>query len=213
MKKIAILLAMILCVVPVLTACGGGVGGAEKAVKNYLEARYVDFDKEAFFASSALYNKDMLKELLDEDDYKAVTYDGWRDSAENVIKTYKDYASDADDYDLNYEIYASRVIDKDSDEFDAIMSDISFSVSGEGYGSELLIKDTDLEDLIKKMAIVRYIGEQVYVNRKDEERIETVGSSLLCLNIDGDWYVYGYADYSTHYASNDEDTSLEKWLD
>ena len=212
MKKIAILLAMILCVVPVLTACGG-VGGAEKAVKNYLEARYVDFDKEAFFASSVLYNKDMLKELLDEDDYKAVTYDGWRDTIENSIKNYKEYAEDAEDYELNYEIYASRVIEKDSDEFDAILAQVSFNVSGEGYGEELLIKDTDLEDLVEEMAIVRYIGEQNYVNRKDEERIETVGSSLLCLNIDGDWYVYGYADYSTHYASDDEDGSLKTWLD
>ncbi len=194
MKKIALVLAMLLCLVPVLSACGGA-GGAEKVVKNYLEAVMKDFDKDAAYEALFFQNKDILKEVLDEEAFEEHTEEGWRDSTDKEIKSEKEYEKNADDYSFSYEIYDSRVIELDSDEYDAIIADYE----------EILTED--VEDAIEGMALVRVFYEQTYT-KGDEDRTYVGSVTYLCAEIKGDWYIMTTASYSTH-----SEDSLTEWLD
>lgn len=197
MKKIALLLAMLLCLVPVFSACSMGTSGAEKVVKNYLEAIMKDFDKDAAYEAVFYQNKEILEVVLSEDLYDAVTAEGWRDETDKQIKNEKKYANDADDYDFSYEIYDSRAIEIDSDEYDALVEEFS-----------VIIND-DVEDAIEGIALVRAIYDQVYT-MGDEEYLVTEEVTFLCVEIEGDWYILSVGvDYGTY----SEQGSLTAWLD
>ena len=207
MKKICLLLALIICLVPVLTSCDGilvgltgGSAGAESVAKEYIDAIYKDFDKNALFEISARYNKELLKSKLSEEDFESHTYEGWREAIEMHIKKHRTYAADAAEYDVKYKVYSSRTVSKDSDEFGVITGNTVF-------------RETEMEDAVEELALVRVVGEQNYVNSSDEERTVTFYEELLCLKIDGKWYVYGNVSYDTHYAKNDKDKNMEEWLD
>lgn len=208
MKKIALLLALLLCLVPVLSACGAGGGGGVKAVKKYLDARFVDFDKDAFDEVYLRFNKDLLKENLESEQYDAVAYSGWRDSTHSYIKDTAKYVEKAKKYDFNYEIYDSRTVKEKDEEFDVILEQLYLST--QSYENKVYLKDTDFEDKIEEFCLVRVLGLETWVNDSKEERIAEYENTLLSIKIDGKWYVYGYLSYGNHYDG--EDAVMEEWL-
>lgn len=177
MKKIAFMLAMILCVLPMLTACGGA-SGAEKVVEKSMEAMYVDFDYENFYETVYELDLDLLEDVFEGDKLDAAkeTARAQRDSVKEMVKGIQDRAEDMEDFEIVIEIRYSQFFEKDSDEYDAMMEEFSF-------------KGTDMEDLVDATAVVGVVME-AYVT--DEDGVETIDGQyqeVECYKIDGTWYV------------------------
>lgn len=177
MKKIAFMLAMILCVLPMLTACGGA-SGAEKVVEKSMEAMYIDFDYENFYETVYELDLDLLEDVFEGDKLDAAkeAARAQRDSVKQMIKSIQDNAEDMDDFEIVIEVRYSQFYEKDSDEYDSMMEGFSF-------------KGTDMEDLVDATAVVGVVME-AYVT--DEDGVETIDGryeEVECYKIDGTWYV------------------------
>lgn len=178
MKKLALVLAMLLCVVPVLSACGAN-SSPEKAAETAFKATYVDFDYEAYYEVAYKLNLDLIEDVMEGSD----KLDGMkeearseRDSMKEMIKSMKDNAEDYEDYDIDYEVRYCISYDKDEDKFDEIMEDFGFA-------------DTDFVDLIDEVAVVG-IAAEVYTTDEDGvEEVDGTYAKITCYNIDGDWYI------------------------
>lgn len=199
MKKIALLLALLLCLAPVLSACGVGGGGGVKAVKKYLDAFYVDFDEDAFDEVYLLCNEDLVEENLSDELLEEYKENDIAQMYHNQIDEMADLIEGAKKYSFDYEIYDSRNIKEDDDEFDAIMEEIEF-------------KDTDFEDITEEFCLVRVVGTFTFVNDDKEERIEDFYNTILAGKIDGKWYVLTNREFDTAYEKNDENADIEEWL-
>lgn len=177
MKKFAILLAMLLCVLPVLTACGGA-SGAEKAVEKSMEAMYVDFDYEEFYENVYELDLDLLEDVFEGDKLDAAkeAARAQRDSVKEMIKSIQDNAEDLEDFEIVIEVRYSQLFDKDSDEYDAMMESFSF-------------KGTDMEDLVDATAVVGVVMEYYATDEDGKETINGQYEEVECYKIDGTWYV------------------------
>ncbi len=181
MKKICLILAMLLCLVPVLASCGAN-SSAEKAAVAAFEAKYVDFDYEAYFEVDYTCNLELVEDVLDGndklDEYKTTV----RETKESVKETIKNYAKapgEYEDYDVEYEVRYCISYEKDSDRYDSIVKNYF----------EFQENDTDFKDLIEEVAIV---GIAVEVYTTDDEDVDSISGAymrVVCFNIDGDWYV------------------------
>ena len=181
MKKIAMLLAMLLCLVPVLSACGAQ-SSAEGVVEAALQARYEDFDYETLQKIDYKCNKELFTELLDSgevlDELKKDIEDE-REEIKTNLKSYKKTAEAAEDYSVTYEIRYCNVYDEDDDAFDVILKKSEFSE--EGFG--------DVKDAIDQVARVRVIGEIIFENEDGLRMISNIAEIYTCYRIDGDWYI------------------------
>ena len=113
MKKISLVLAMLLCLVPVLSACGAN-SSPEKAVKAALDVVYGDGDAdvEDYWAVAYKYNLDIIDEYISNSDKKD-TFEtevrSLRTSKQvklNTLKDIDDQMEEAkiDDWDFSNEI-------------------------------------------------------------------------------------------------------------
>lgn len=182
MKKICLLLAVLLCCIPVLSACGAQ-SSAESVVTAALEARYVDFDYETMYELAHNYNVELYKELLaDEDDVLKAEKDAISkrcDTLKSTIKAAEKAADTYDDYTFEYEIRYCKVYDEDDDAFDEIVKASKFS--GDGY--------SDMKNLIDEVAKARVVGEIIYTTDSDAEIISNIDETYTCYRIDGTWYI------------------------
>ncbi len=181
MKKIALLLAMLICVVPVLTACGAN-SSPDGAVEAALVARYEDFDYEALYELSYKYDKELFVDLLgsgDVLDAEKNSIDNNRETLKETVKAAQKLSEMFDDYSFDYEIRYCNIYDKKDDAFDTIIKSSKFS--NEGYG--------DVKDAISKVAKVRVIGEIVFENDDGNCIYNNIADTYTCYYIDGDWYV------------------------
>ena len=150
MKKIALLLALLLCLVPVLSACGAN-SSAKKAAAAAFEAYYIDGDADAFFEVKADYNLDLVKEYMDSEKGDALkeSIRSKQDSAKENIKDYwndytdseKDGGLGAEDVKVDYEILFVDTYGKKTEAFEKAMEDFTYT-------------DTDIEDEVTKVAHV-----------------------------------------------------------
>ncbi len=185
MKKISLLLAMLLCLVPVLGSCGAN-SSAKNAAKAAFDAYFIDSDADAYFEVALEYNIDILKEYIDSDDV-----DDLKESVREAQKTTKDeikeywdfltededeggYGAD-DNYKVKGEVLSCEVYDSKSDAFDE-------AIKGFAY------ENTDLEDVVEEVALVNILMTVEYTVGDDDYTKATV-KTYTCFNVDGNWYV------------------------
>lgn len=182
MKKLALLLAMLLCVVPVLSACGAN-SSPEKAVTTAIDVMYGDgdADPEDFYAVVLDYNLDIL-ELMD-DEKATELKEGIRAGRKNIkealnlLEDMEERAEDQelDDWDFSYEIAYCNTYDKGSDTFDEYLEDFLYA-------------NTDVEDEVTAVALVGVL--MTYESEKDGDDFTDINvEEMVCYEIDGDWYV------------------------
>ncbi len=183
MKKFTLLLAMLLCLVPVLASCGGA-GSAEAAVETWLDAQYADGDAEVedVYAVKLAWNLELL-DLIDNDD-KASEFEesvrSARDNAKENINQMKDLDEQLeenkwDDYSVSYEILYCNEYDKKSELFDEVKGSFMY-------------KGTAIED---ELTAVASIGVLVTTEvEKDGEDITTANIRTFTVYcVDGNWYI------------------------
>lgn len=181
MKKLAFCMAMILCLIPMLCACGAN-SSAEKAAEAAFVAENVNFDYEAYFKVAYRYNTNLVAKAYDSDEDRQAAKETTRelkDSKKELLKSAKDYIKDADikKWKIEYDVRFCKEYSKDDDMFDEIIE------------SKFDYEDTDLEDDITKVAIVG-IAYEAYIT--DEDGNKTVSGdyeTYYCFKIDGDWYI------------------------
>ena len=185
MKKISLILALLLCLVPVLASCGAN-SSAEKAVKTAIEVKYGDGDAdvEDYWAVAYNYNLDILDLLTDKEeasDYKESIRDARKSVKESLNMFGKDFQDELEDegidkWDFDYEILYCDVYEK-GDTFDA-------AVENFGYAN------TDIEDKIEAVAKV---GVLMTMESKKGKEVahESNTTTYVCYKIDGKWYVRG----------------------
>lgn len=183
MKKFTLLLAMLLCLVPVLASCGGA-SSAEAAVTTWLDAVYDDggADVEDVYAVKLAWNLDVL-DLIDNEDKAAELEDGVRaarEGAKDKINEMEDIEETIeenkwDDCSVAYEVIYCNEYDKDSDTFDDAKGGFMY-------------KGTAIEDELTSVAAVG-----VLVTREIEKdgEIMTMADvetfTVYC--VDGNWYI------------------------
>lgn len=183
MKKFTLLLAMLLCLVPVLASCGGA-GNPEAAVETWLDAKYADGDAdvEDVYEVVLEWNLDVL-DLLDNDDKASELKEAVRsarDGAKDRINTMKDMdekmeENKYDDYDFSYEILYCDEYDKDSEIFDEAKKEFAY-------------KGTSVEDELTAVAHVGVLITAVIEKDGDTQTNAYVDEfGLYC--IDGNWYI------------------------
>ena len=180
MKKISLILALLLCLMPVLTACGGG--SPEKAVKKYLEAKYETFEAEVFEEVVLQYNKDVLKKALTADEFKTLCGgdEAVKKQLEDVLDdNRKDSEKEWDKYKVSYKISVCEVYEEDDERFDY------YKEIQEAYSP--LFK-TDFKKDITAVALVNVTGKITYVD--DEMKfVRPINETLTLFCIDDEWYI------------------------
>ncbi len=182
MKKICLLLAMLLCLVPVLSACGAN-SSPEKAVTAAIDVKYGDgdADPEDYWAVVYNYNLDLV-ELLDSDEASDIK-ESIREARKEVKETLNqhedmdEYMEDEelDDWSFKYEIIYCNTYEKGSDIFDNAISTFKYV-------------DTDMEDYVDEVAKVGVLFITEY--EKDGETYTSSSTKdFSCFKIDGKWYI------------------------
>lgn len=184
MKKIALLLALLLCMVPVLSSCGAN-SSAKKAAVAAFEAYYVDSDPSAYFEVCVDYNVDLLKEYIDSDAADAMkeSVRASQDSVKETIKSYwdsyteseKDGGLGAEDVSVDYEVLTVSKYNDKTEAFDKVMAEFTYD-------------NSDIEDVVKEVAIVEILTTIEYTI-DDDDYVDSGVKTYYCYNIDGDWYV------------------------
>lgn len=184
MKKISLILALLLCLVPVLASCGAN-SSAEKAVKTAIDVKYGDGDAdvEDYWAVAYNYNLDILDLLDDKEeasDYKESIREA-RKSAKEMLNMYKDIdemleEEDIDKWDFDYEILYCDTYKK-GDAFDQYVESFGYA-------------NTAIEDKIEAVARVGVLFTYEVKKDKDVEHSSDV-ETYTCYKIDGKWYVKG----------------------
>ncbi len=184
MKKLALLLAMLLLAMPLLTACGGA-GSPEAAVETALDVKYGDGgeDAEDYYAVAYQYNLDIL-ELLENNDEATELKKAVRDAQKSVkdsLNTMKNIDKlvdemEYDDYDFSYEIiYCNVYEEKDGENFDNLISSFGYA-------------NTDIEDYVTAIAKVGVLMTAEY--EKDGETYTSANvETYTVYEIDGNWYI------------------------
>jgi len=183
MKKIALVLAMLLCLVPVLSACGLG-SSPKNAVKQALDVKYGDGgeDVEDFYEVTLDYNLDVL-EFLDDDDEKSDYKDEIRAAQKEVKKSLNSLEDiedemeeeDITDFDFSYEILYCNTYDDKSDYFDTLLKSFKYA-------------DTSVEDEVTEVAVVGVLLTTEYSDDDgDYTSVET--DTFTLYKIDGNWYI------------------------
>lgn len=183
MKKFTLLLAMLLCLVPVLASCGGA-SSAEAAVTTWLDAVYADGDAEVedVYAVKLAWNLDVVKLIENAD--KASEFEdsvrSARDGAKNKINEMEDIEETIeenkwDDCSVTYEIIYCNEYDKKSELFDEAKS-------------EFMYKGTAVED---ELSAVAAVGVLVTREIEKDGEVMTMADvevfSVYC--VDGSWYI------------------------
>ncbi len=185
MKKISLLLAMLLCLVPVLGSCGAN-SSAKNAAKAAFEAYYVDGDADAYFEVALNYNVDLLKEYIDSDDVddmKTDVRDAQKEEKDDIKELWDVLTNDEDDgglgadddFKVKGEVISCETYDDKTDIYDEAIE--SFEYEG-----------SDLEDFVEEVAIVNILMT-IEFTVDDVDYVKTMTLEYLCYNIDGDWYV------------------------
>jgi hypothetical protein len=184
MKKISLILALLLCLMPVLTACGGG--GAEKAVKKYLDAKYKDFESEVFEEVVLNYNKDILKKNFTTEEFQKYvgTDDAFKKRLNELDEQLDDNRKAAekewDKYKVSYKIDFCEVYEEDDERFDFYKE----------YKLDARYTKTDFKKEITAIAVVGVTGKISYVD--DEMKfVKPIGEELVCVCIEDEWYIIG----------------------
>ncbi len=184
MKKLALLLAMLLLAMPLLTACGGA-GSPEAAVETALDVMFGDGgeDVEDYYAVAYQYNLEIL-DLLDNNDEATELKKAVRESQKSVkdslnsMKDLEDYIEDMeyDDFDFRYEIaYCNIYKEKDGENFDNLITSFGYA-------------NTDIEDNVTAIAKVGVIMTTEY--EKDGETYTSIETQTVTVyEIDGNWYI------------------------
>ena len=182
MKKLALLLAMLLLVVPVLCSCGAN-SSPEKAVATAIDVMYGDgdADPEDFYNVVIDYNLDILENLDSE------TATSIKESIRSARKDAKDMLNLLEDIDeemeeekidkwsFSYEIAYCNTYKKGSDTFDEYLEDFLYA-------------NTDIEDLVDEVAVVGVI--MTFESVKDKEDFTDLNTEeMVCYKVDGKWYV------------------------
>lgn len=185
MKKISLILAFILCLVPVLSGCGAN-SSAKNAAKAAAAARYVDQDTAAFFEVAVDYNVDILKDYLDSDDAEAMrtkvreNQDRVKESIkkqwDHITESEKEGGLGGDDLKVKVGnvIYCNEY-EAGSEAFDNAMKGFIYD-------------NTDVEDYVEKVAKVGVLLTVTYT--VDGQKFTEAGvQNYTCYCIDGNWYV------------------------
>ncbi len=184
MKKISLLLALILCLVPVLSACGAN-SSPEKAVKAAIDVKYGDgeADVEEYWAVAYNYNTDILDLLTDKEeasDYKESIRES-RKMAKEMLNLYKDLddmmeEEEIDKFDFDYKVLYCDTYEK-GDTYDELVEEFGYA-------------NTDIEDKIEAVANVGVLFTYEMKKGKDVAHNSDV-ETYTCYKIDGKWYVEG----------------------
>lgn len=185
MKKIALLLALLLCLAPVLSACGAN-SSAKKAASAAFEAYYIDGDAEAYFEVKSDYNLELVKEYITSDMAEMLkesirnSQSKVKDRIKEVWDDYTDSKDDngkgADEVNVDYEVLFVDTYGKKTQAFEDAMEDFTYN-------------DTDIEDEVSKIAYVGILKTLTYTDSDDDDFTEASVITYTCYCIDGNWYV------------------------
>ena len=196
MKKLSLILALLLCLMPVLTACGGG--GAEKTVKQYLKAVYKDFDSSVLEEITLEYNKKLNKDILSTEEFEQYAnayyygddseyydwdaekqFDAAIDSLEDRLGDNKRVTEkDWEKYKVNYKVEYCEVYEEDDDLFD-FYKEYSFSTK---------YTKTDFKKKITAYARAYVSGTISYVD-EDMKFVQPINETFVLFCIDDEWYI------------------------
>ncbi len=174
---------MLLCLVPVLSACGGN-SSPKNAVMQSLDVLYGDGgeDVEDYYAVMLDYNLDVLDLIDDEEeqsDYKETVRKAQKEIKKslNTLEDIDDLMEKAelDDYDVSYEVLYCHTYDDSTDIFDEALKEFKYA-------------DTSIEDEITEVATV---GVLITIETSNDDG-DFTNSDVKTFNlykIDGDWYI------------------------
>ena len=176
MKKIALLLAMLICLTPVLSSCGAQ-SAPEKVVMKIVEATYEDFDDKTLCKLYYNLNSAMLTDVLGDEEYKNVeTFVlSSQNSTKKVMADYKEESKKCKKYDFRYDIRYCEIYNEKDDEFESIVAELA-SVSNA------------LSDVTDQVAKVRFVGEVFITDEDGEDYIRELDRTFCCYRINGKWY-------------------------
>ena len=171
MKRICLILALaILCPV-ILCSCGS----ADSVAKDYIEARYINFDAAKLSETMLAYDKDLLRDYVK--DFDSASVKSMLESLEETLDSYKD-AADDNDTKYDYKIIHTEKYDEDSAGFKKIAK----SVKNGEYGKSL---SNAMTAAAKVYAYISGESDGSDGETDYEHQIVTV----TCIKVDGKWYV------------------------
>ncbi len=186
MKKLALLLALLLCLAPVLSACGAN-SSAKKAAVAAVKAEYINCDADDYFDVALRYNVDLIDEYIKDTEQATALKESARaakDTKKESIKAQWDFFTKSEDEgglgaedepDVDYEVIYVETYGEKTDAFDKIMEGFRY-------------KGTDLEDEVTKVAKVGILVTVEYTV-DDDDYVDAEVETLTCYCIDGDWYI------------------------
>ncbi len=161
---VAVLLVILLCVL-IFSGCGNGAGSPEKVAKQYLKATYDTCD---YGDILDLYHKDVIEEMLDDEDYDSESelIDDMNDELEDNMEDRED---EYDNLSVDWEIKKVKDADK----------------STAKYIKNLYDDEYDLE--VDEVQEVKYKVTFEFEEDGDDEDYDFDGS-IIVVKIGGTWY-------------------------
>ena len=180
MKKIALVLALLMCLPFALFGCGKH-SSPESCAKAYIKATY-DFDYETIMDLTPRFDEGLMKKF--DDDYTERDYDDFYKDAErdkkNDAEDGKEYVDDLEDYDVSYTITKTVTYKSGDDRFDSVVNP--------DLCAERL---QPLYEAIDEIACVYYCIEATVLKDKGDDPDYYCNADKLTLaKIDGSWYIF-----------------------
>ena len=180
MKKIALVLALLMCLPFALFGCGKH-SSAERCAKAYLNAA-IDSDYETVMDLTPRFDESLMKKF--DDDYTERDYDdfykdaerSYKDRADDAIKAREDYV----DYDVSF----------------TITKTISFKPGDNGFDRFIDLDNCSerlqpLYEAVEEIAYVYYYGEStIQESERDDPEYDCDSSTVTLAKIDGSWYIF-----------------------
>ncbi len=180
MKKIALVLALLICLPFALFGCGKH-SSAENCAKAYLNAM-LDSDYETVMDLTPRFDESLMKKF--DDDYTERDYDDFykdaerscKDEADEEIKEREDYV----EFDVNFTITKTLSYTPGDESFDSVVDP--------DYCGERL---QPLYEAIEEIAYVYfYIEGSVQESERVDPEYNCYSSMLALIKIDGGWYLW-----------------------
>ena len=171
MKRICLILALaILCPV-ILCSCGS----ADSVAKDYIEARYINFDATKLSETMLAYDKDLLRDYVK--DFDSASVKSMLESLEEMLDNYKD-AADDNDTKYDYKIIHTEKYDEDSAGF----KEIAKSVKNGEYGKSLS------NAMTAAAKVYAYISSESDGSDGETDYAHQI-VTVTCIKVDGKGYV------------------------
>ncbi len=179
MKRICLILALVILCPVILCACGS----ADSIAKDYIEARYIDFDASGLSGIMLEYDKDLLREYVK--DFDSASINDMIEDLETDIDEFKDSAEE------NSKKYDYKIVHTESYKED----DSGFKT----IAKQLKNYDKSLSNAMTAAANVYVYLSYEYEDYNGEMSYDHNVVTVTCVKVDGKWYVLSADDGNLFY--------------